>query len=66
MIIYPSDGDLAYNPFVGDIYKGIKNIERDEKNGSKHGYGYWLDNCGDGKWYCDHCYQRHECGKRIR
>lgn len=26
-------------------------------------YGYWLDNCGDESWYCEHCIQP-ECGKR--
>ena len=26
-------------------------------------YGYWLDNCGDGKWYCAHCFQP-DCSKR--
>lgn len=30
-------------------------------NGS---YGYYLDNCGDGEWYCEHCLQP-ECGKRL-
>lgn len=30
---------------------------------AKAGYGYWLDNCGDGAWYCEHCLQP-ECGKR--
>lgn len=28
------------------------------------GYGYWLDNCGDGVWYCEHCLQP-ECNKRM-
>ena len=27
-------------------------------------YGYWLDNCGDDIWYCEHCVQP-ECGKRM-
>lgn len=31
---------------------------------SKEGYGYYLDNCGDGKWYCDHCLQE-DCTKRM-
>lgn len=30
----------------------------------KRGYGYWLDNCGDSEWYCQHCLQP-ECGKRM-
>lgn len=28
------------------------------------GYGYWLDNCGDDIWYCEHCLQP-DCGKRM-
>ena len=28
------------------------------------GYGYWLDNCGDDIWYCEHCLQP-ECCKRM-
>lgn len=28
------------------------------------GYGYWLDNCGDDIWYCEHCLQS-DCGKRM-
>ena len=31
---------------------------------AKRGFGYWLDNCGDGEWYCKHCLQP-ECGKRM-
>ena len=31
---------------------------------SDNGYGYWLDNCGDDEWYCQHCLQP-ECGKRM-
>lgn len=31
---------------------------------SERGFGYWLDNCGDDKWYCEHCLQP-ECGKRM-
>lgn len=27
-------------------------------------YGYWLDNCGDDIWYCQHCLQT-ECNKRM-
>ena len=27
-------------------------------------YGYYLDNCGDGEWYCEHCLQP-DCGKRL-
>ena len=45
--------------------------ERDIKNGLKpifdkqnRGYGYWLDNCGDDAWYCEHCLQE-DCGKRM-
>lgn len=26
-------------------------------------FGYWLDDCGDDIWYCQHCLQP-ECGKR--
>ena len=33
-------------------------------NAQKSGYGYWLDNCGDGEWYCQHCLQP-ECLKRM-
>lgn len=33
-------------------------------NAQKNGYGYWLDNCGDGEWYCQHCLQP-DCGKRM-
>lgn len=31
---------------------------------AEEGYGYWLDNCGDDIWYCEHCLQP-ECGKRM-
>lgn len=31
---------------------------------AEDGYGYWLDNCGDDIWYCEHCLQP-ECGKRM-
>ena len=31
---------------------------------SDRGFGYWLDNCGDDKWYCEHCLQP-ECRKRM-
>ena len=31
---------------------------------NKVGYGYWLDNCGDDVWYCQHCLQP-ECDKRM-
>lgn len=26
-------------------------------------YSYWIDNCGDDKWYCEHCLQP-DCTKR--
>ena len=38
--------------------------ERKSERLNAKGYGYWLDNCGDDKWYCDHCLQRRECDKR--
>ena len=31
---------------------------------AEDGYDYWLDNCGDDIWYCEHCLQP-ECGKRM-
>ena len=31
---------------------------------AEDGYGYWLDNCGDDIWYCEHCLQP-DCGKRM-
>lgn len=42
-----------------------KHLQFEADNAGRHGYAYYLDNCGDGKWYCDHCLQRDECGKRI-
>ena len=62
MIISPRPIDLEYDPVAGEIRREILKMEEAQKNSN---YGYWLDNCGDGKWYCDHCLQRHECGKRI-
>ena len=66
---------------IGDIYYAADMDERDaialeetiEKTHlqnvsnrlAERDLGYWLDNCGDGKWYCDHCLQKYECGKRI-
>ncbi len=46
---------------------GLKIDEiRERGNQKRHpNLGYWLDNCGDDKWYCDNCLQRRECGKRI-
>ena len=48
------------------IRGSIKQIEEDERNAVDRGYGYWLDNCGDDIWYCDHCFQKYECGKRLK
>ena len=31
---------------------------------ASRGYGYWLDNCGDDIWYCEHCLQP-DCDKRM-
>jgi len=42
-------------------------MAEDQKNADafdKRSYGYYLDNCGDGEWYCQHCLQP-ECGKRM-
>lgn len=48
-----------YN-FKIDLLKSQKKADRLQSND----FGYWLDNCGDDKWYCEHCLQP-ECSKRI-
>ena len=45
----------------------ILNIIHDQNKSdrlAKLCYGYYLDNCGDDIWYCEHCLQP-ECGKRM-
>lgn len=39
-------------------------IERHEYKKKIKKKQYWLDNCGDHVWYCQHCDQE-ECGKRM-
>lgn len=39
--------------FLLSISYDKKRIER----AAKHGFGYYLDNCGDDVWYCMHCLQ---------
>ena len=39
----------------------IKNRNR-AKN---YQYQTWLDHCGEDSWYCHHCSQYRECGKRM-
>ena len=74
-------GEQEMNVTISDIYNAAdsstiaaaeldRRIEIIQQNAlskrlSSRDYGYYLDNCGDGKWYCDHCLQRHDCGKRI-
>lgn len=57
------DSDSAEKMFYEmekDMRQGLQPI----MNAQRRGYGYWLDNCGDDKWYCQHCLQP-ECGKRM-
>lgn len=57
------DSDSAEKTFYEmerEMKKGMQPI----MNAQRRGYGYWLDNCGDDKWYCQHCLQP-ECGKRM-
>lgn len=51
--------EIEYNFIVGKIHDQNKSDKL-----TTMGYGYWLDNCGDGVWYCEHCLQP-ECGKRM-
>lgn len=41
----------------------LRNQKKSDKLESM-GYGYYLDNCGDDVWYCQHCIQP-ECGKHM-
>ena len=47
-----------------DMKIGMRYEQKKADNLAKSGYGYWLDNCGDDVWYCQHCLQP-ECGKRM-
>ena len=59
---YIEFGDVIESAIRRDIKKEAEN----ERIAVEKGYGFWLDNCGDDIWYCDHCYQKSECGKRLR
>lgn len=48
-------------------YKFKQQLSKEQKIAAQResgDYGYWLDNCGDGEWYCSHCLQP-ECSKRL-
>lgn len=51
--------EIEYNFIVDKIHDQNKANKLAEA-----GYGYWLDNCGDGVWYCEHCLQP-DCNKRM-
>lgn len=53
--------------FEKDYADMMINMRSDQAKADKlqqRGYGYWLDNCGDDVWYCEHCLQP-ECNKRM-
>ena len=62
------DGMIAegWDQLDDDERKYWENEERNKRFLERCGgaYGYYLDNCGDGEWYCAHCFQP-ECGKRL-
>lgn len=52
--------------FAIEEYKLKAELSKEQYHTNKKqsdNFGYWLDNCGDGIWYCQHCLQP-ECGKR--
>lgn len=55
-----NDFELAEHDFKVDLAMQQKRADQLQSN---H-FGYWLDNCGDDKWYCEHCLQP-DCGKRL-
>lgn len=63
-IYYAADTDERDAIALEDTIEKLK-LQREANRLDEIGLAYWLDNCGDGKWYCDHCLQKYECGKRI-
>ena len=60
-------GYIDFGDFIeANIRRDIIKETEEQRNAIENGYGYWLDNCGDDIWYCDHCFQKYECGKRLR
>lgn len=58
-LVRRSEYDYEDAMFLDQLY--------DRRKAKKYGgFGVWLDNCGDDVWYCNHCYQQNECGKRLR
>ena len=55
-------GDLSAIEEV-KFRQGLARDQHREDRKQSNDFGYWLDNCGDGVWYCQHCLQP-ECGKR--
>lgn len=54
------------DPIVIADYKLRKELSKEQYRIDRKqsgDYGYWLNNCGDDIWYCQHCLQP-ECGKR--
>lgn len=61
-----AEGIESLEGFELEEYKYNLELAKEERKATmlaRKGYGYWLDNCGDGTWYCEHCLQP-ECGKR--